>query len=244
VLRLLTVNLALLCCAAAAVAADRPMPAASSTSALATSRKILQDAGKLSMQKHFKSSLAGDRAALDHLAIPSAPRIQTGQSRPAPRDLFNAISKGAGDAPKAWSADNLQPPVLLVSMSIPLTELRALARQAARIGAPLVLRGLVDDSFPKTERTISQFKDIPGVSFMVDPTLFERFGVTAVPAFVLPLSALTTCSPGAGCPRPDFVKVSGDAGLGHDLAVIRDQAADPRARALATRLEAMLEARK
>lgn len=201
-------------------------------------RRAIDDAGKLQQQHEFLDQLQMQRDALGKAAPTANPQIDLSRQPPTPADLVDAIRNPPS---LHWSETNRQPPLILVSFSMPDADLRELARQAARIGAPLILRGLVDGSLPATQKRLSKFGDIPGASFQVDPTLFRRFKVSTVPTFVLPLEELNACSSDP-CPVPAHVKVSGESGLDHILDEIGRRARDPRARKLVGEMQAMLKA--
>jgi conjugal transfer pilus assembly protein TrbC len=62
--------------------------------------------------------------------------------------------------------------------------LRRIARDSAILDVPLVLRGLIGASL---QETLLNLTDVAaqGAEIEVDPTLFEAYGVEAVPAVVL-----------------------------------------------------------
>lgn len=135
-------------------------------------------------------------------------------------------------------------PLVFVSLSVPETSLRALLEQSRPIGASLVLRGLVDDSMQRTAERLAallgvdadaadQRRPSPDVSLTIDPTLFERFQIDAVPAFVVPLEAPAVCTTGGACPPPVHAKLAGDVTLPYALEVIARDAANPRLRSAA-----------
>lgn len=144
----------------------------------------------------------------------------------------------------AWAnAEGKLPPLLvLVSFSMPKDSIRALAEQAARIGAPLVLRGLADDTMQATTAKVAELRRIPGLSLAIDPTVFRRFSVEAVPSVILPLEPLQGCSQ-SECPVPRHLKVSGEAGLDAVLGLMARTAHDAAARDAANKLLRQLEAR-
>ena len=223
---------AALCAAALAQA-----PTGDAAGAAAAARDALDQAAKLQRQRGFLNQLQIEREGLN-AAQPSAnPQIDLGRQAPTPADLVDAIRNPPS---QHWSETNQHPPLVLVSFSMPDADIRELARQAARIGAPLILRGLVGGTLTATQKKLAQFADIPGASFLVDPTLFRRFKVEAVPTFVLPLEELNACSQD-GCQVPAHVKVSGESGLDHILNEIGRRARDPRARQLAGEMQAMLK---
>ena len=71
--------------------------------------------------------------------------------------------------------------LIFVSQSVPPDSIKELSAQANRVGGKLVFRGLVGESFKETQNYIQEL----GVVADIDPTKFEEFEVTQVPAFVL-----------------------------------------------------------
>lgn len=201
-------------------------------------QRALRDTESLQVQSDFRQQLQRQRDALRQATPTTNPRIDLGRQSPTPADWLDAVR----DPPSAmWSPTQPRPLLVFVSFAMPETELRELARQAARIGAPLILRGLVDDALLATQRKLSRYADITGASFAIDPTLFRRFEVSAVPTFILPLEALQACSDSI-CPVPAHVKLSGDAGLDHVLDQIGRRAKNVQARQLASTLRKQLVA--
>lgn len=70
---------------------------------------------------------------------------------------------------------------IFVSSSMPKESLKALHQQAQRIGARVVFRGLINNSFKETQR---YFKDL-AISADIDPPAFDDHRITHVPTFVL-----------------------------------------------------------
>ncbi len=73
---------------------------------------------------------------------------------------------------------------VFISSSMTADALRRIARDSAILDAPLVLRGLIGASL---QETLLNLTDVAaeGAEIDVDPTLFEAYGVDAVPAVVL-----------------------------------------------------------
>lgn len=232
-LRLLTGLTGVALCAAVIAQA----PTGDQAGAAAAARDALDRAGELQQQHSFLNQLQIERDALSTAQPTANPQIDLGRQAPTPADLIGAIRNPPS---QHWSETNQHPPLVLVSFSMPDADIRELARQAARIGAPLILRGLVGGTLPATQKKLAEFADIPGASFLVDPTLFRRFKVETVPTFVLPLEELNGCSQD-GCPVPAHVKVSGESGLDHILDEVSRRARDPRAKQLAGEMQAMLK---
>ncbi|HRJ52242.1 MAG TPA: type-F conjugative transfer system pilin assembly protein TrbC [Candidatus Thiothrix moscowensis] len=120
-------------------------------------------------------------------------------------------------------------PLVFVSMSMPNASLRLLLADAAKIGAQLVLNGLVDDD---VQATAGRLLEIQGIDpkatslpdgmqavagMVIDPTLFSRLGIRQVPTFVLPAVPPAACVEGQGCPVFRHVRLSGDVRLAYAL---------------------------
>jgi len=74
---------------------------------------------------------------------------------------------------------------VFVSFSIPNRLLEETLRDAAHHGIPVLLNGFVNDSMRDTAVKIFELtKKVPNCSMQIDPTAFERYGITQVPAFV------------------------------------------------------------
>lgn len=103
---------------------------------------------------------------------------QDNASLAAPGRMQSAIEKTAGIKQGRW---------LFVSMSMPEAELKAAAREAASHNAILVFRGIAkgQDIRSISLPLLPVVKDIkPVPAAVIDPTLFNRFGVSAVPSLV------------------------------------------------------------
>lgn len=70
---------------------------------------------------------------------------------------------------------------IFVSASMPQESLKALGREAQKIGAHVVFRGLVGETFPATQ---AYMKDL-NIAAEIDPPKFDDFQVTVVPTFIL-----------------------------------------------------------
>lgn len=104
-------------------------------------------------------------------------------------------------------------PIVLVSLSMPDSQLKSLMAEASKVGSAIVLRGALNNDLNKT---IGRIQEIAGKEqsggFRIDPTLFSRFNVTTVPTFILPLEPVKTCDQ-TGCEVPKHVSAYGTASL-------------------------------
>lgn len=75
---------------------------------------------------------------------------------------------------------------VLVSFSMPERLLQETLADCARHDIPVLLNGFHHDSMRETAVKLFELsKKIPNLSMQIDPTAFERFGVTQVPAWVV-----------------------------------------------------------
>ncbi|WP_419421580.1 type-F conjugative transfer system pilin assembly protein TrbC (plasmid) [Legionella sp. D16C41] len=74
---------------------------------------------------------------------------------------------------------------LLVSFSMPTNLLEETLKESSRLGIPVYLNGLYHDSMRDTALKIMALSEqVPNLNLQIDPTLFERFGITEVPALI------------------------------------------------------------
>lgn len=201
-------------------------------------REAVREAERQASAPPLKEVLRTDQEALR--AIPGTaanPRFDLPNpalTRPVLRD----------GEPRDWSLAEASPPpplLVLVSFSMPESELRSLAEDAAKLPAPLVLRGLVNDSMEETAKRVAALSKQAGVGFAIDPTLFSRFDADRVPTLILPLEPLRACTADA-CPAPAHVRVTGVASLSYLLEQFERRATQPRAREQAKALRLKLRA--
>ena len=105
--------------------------------------------------------------------------------------------------------------LLFTSLSVPAASWRQWARDAARIGAPLVMRGVAEGSLRATVKRIGDRLGGAEAGVAIDPRLFRLFGVTRVPAVVVVPGGVPACR-SRGCsddPAPPHDRVTGNIGL-------------------------------
>ncbi|MEP2780818.1 MAG: type-F conjugative transfer system pilin assembly protein TrbC [Pseudoruegeria sp.] len=104
---------------------------------------------------------------------------------------------------------------VFASFSMPAQSLRQLLIEASDLGVPVVFRGFHNNSAFETEAVLRDlYENHASASrgFNIDPTLFTRFSVTAVPTFVATTADLDVCET-SGClddPSPDHDVVRGN----------------------------------
>jgi conjugal transfer pilus assembly protein TraU len=105
--------------------------------------------------------------------------------------------------------------LIFVSFAMPEATLQRLVDQAARAGATLVLRGLVNGSIRDTVTRMQGLIGSRRVAVQIDPEAFDRYGITRTPSFVLAMDGAGTeaCASRLCGSSQQFVKVSGDVTL-------------------------------
>lgn len=174
-------------------------------------------------------------AELARVPIPGAPRIEN-LPQPVTRvpiDL-EAISKGFdlqnGAQAAAMTSGKAGPKVLIfVSFAMPEPTLQRLVDQAARAGAALVLRGLVNGSIRATVTRMQALIGSRRVAVQIDPEAFDRHGITRTPTFVLVMDdAGAEACPSRLCgASAQFVKVAGDVTLGYAMQYLSRSSQGP-----------------
>lgn len=128
------------------------------------------------------------------------------------QQLTQTASASTNDKP---SDSHVSSPVMIfVSFSMPKDSLKLWIEQANKIGAKVVLRGLVNNSFKQTKASVSQVIEKGQGGLQIDPTLFTRFSIQKVPAVVITQAA--SC-PGTMSCSPAFDVIYGNVSLDYAL---------------------------
>ena len=109
---------------------------------------------------------------------------------------------------------------IFVSFSMPKTSLQQWLAQAHRIGASVVIRGLINNAFKDTLSTMTALLSDNVSGLLLDPTLFQKFDIKQVPAVVI--SKSSTCSNVQSC-LPRFDVIYGDVTLDYALQQLQDK---------------------
>jgi conjugal transfer pilus assembly protein TrbC len=134
--------------------------------------------------------------------------------------IFIFVCVGANiESAVAWNANAPTSNVLIfASFSMPKESLRGWLNQADKIKAPVILRGLLHNSFRETTQIVMDTLSERRGGIQIDPTLYKRFHIEKVPAVVV-ISA--ECLVNEAC--YDFDVVYGDVTLDYALKKIVDQ---------------------
>ena len=124
-------------------------------------------------------------------------------------------------------AENLSKPargsevIVFMSLSVPAAAWREWSVEAARIGAPLVLRGVARGGLRATVKRVGAHLP-PNAGAAIDPRLFRLFGIEAVPAVAVIPGGVPPCAT-RGCsadPAPPHDVIGGNIGLEAALEAI------------------------
>ena len=113
---------------------------------------------------------------------------------------------------------------VLASFSMPRPSLKALLFDASDLGVPVVFQGFVNNSVTDTEQMVRAIysEEDSSQGFTIDPTLFKRFGVDAVPVVISVVERMDVCET-TGCegdPMPLHDRVTGNISLRAALDII------------------------
>ncbi len=186
-------TLAILCLAVAPMltaaepgADDRDAASTRSRDAVESARRIAEDSDFNSTIRRESERALSAAGQASHAATPSLntsalPNINAETLAKAQQDIKALLTDPRLAAPEHTSIDdNEPPPLVFVSFSMPDDSLRSLLIEVARTDAPLVLRGLVENSM---ERTVARLGDLLGTgdgdettdkptpAIAIDPTL-------------------------------------------------------------------------
>ena len=144
------------------------------------------------------------------------PAASAGPGAPAPLPAERNAAALASARPN--TADVL----LFTSLSVPAASWRQWSSEAARIGAPLVLRGVGEEGFQAFVKRIGARIGDSGAGAAIDPRLFRLFGIEAVPAVAVVPGGVPPCA-SRGCAddsAPPHDLVTGNIGLEAALEAI------------------------
>ena len=202
-------------CCRPAMAQETPSPEASARDLAA---EVLRKAGEGDLGTWTRSIIDRALERAGEAARQSARQTVPGSSGETPAPLpaeRHAPSLAAGRA-------NTPEILLFTSLSVPAASWRQWARDAARIGAPLVMRGVAEGSLRATVKRIGGRLGGAEAGVAIDPRLFRLFGVTRVPAVVVVPGGVPACR-SRGCsddPAPPHDRVTGNIGLAAALEAI------------------------
>ena len=120
--------------------------------------------------------------------------------------------------------------ILFTSLAVPAASWRQWARDAARIGAPILLRGVGDGGLRATVKRIGPRLGGHDAGVAIDPRLFRLFGIARVPAVVVVPGGVPPCE-SRGCSddaAPPHDLVTGNIGLSAALEAVAAEGNDGR----------------
>lgn len=107
--------------------------------------------------------------------------------------------------------------IIFASFSMPKESIKQWIRQGTEIQAPIVIRGLVNNSFKDTINVLYNLNQEMHGGVQLDPTLFQKYQINKVPAVVVTNTA--NCLPNQSC-HETYDVVYGDVTLSYALKMI------------------------
>lgn len=134
---------------------------------------------------------------------------------------FQVTASALNHMPRSTADQREQPKIprvlVFVSFSMPPASLKSWLQQANKVNGAVVLRGLVNNSFKDTSAALMPLLKEQGSGFLLDPTLFTRYHIEAVPAVVIQDDA--QCRLQASC-VPHYAVFYGNTTLAYALGQI------------------------
>jgi len=145
-------------------------------------------------------------------------------ANPRVRALLGADSEGAAQSEATEPRYGNKQVFLLASFSMPPNVLRSMMDEAISLDIPVIFRGLVNNSVFDTQVALQAVfgDDAKLVGFGIDPTIFTRFQIEAVPQLIVTRDQIDVCET-TGCegdPVPVHDRVGGNIPLKDALQMI------------------------
>ena len=207
---LLTAALLLGACVCPVLADEKPQTETPEADASRLVDEVLRKAGNGDLGEWTRSIM--DRVL--ERAGEAAKQTVPGQSEPLPAERH---AEGFA-ARRPASAEVL----IFTSLSVPTKSWRQWANDAARSGAPLVLRGVAPEGLRQTAADIRARLGDKEAAIAIDPRLFRLFDIARVPAVVVVPGGVPACE-SRGCsndPAPPHDRIAGNIGLAAALEAI------------------------
>ena len=217
---LLTAVLCLAGCCRPALAQERsPSPEASARDLAAD---VLRKAGSDDLGTWTRSIIDRALERTGEAVRQTAPGSPGRSAPPLPAERHaGALAESAA------GRDGTAELLIFTSLSVPSESWRQWARDAARTGVPLVLRGVAEDGLRATVKRIGERLGGHEAGVAIDPRLFRLFGVIRVPAVAVVPGGVPPCASRgcAGDPAPPHDLVTGNIGLVAALEAVADEGA-------------------
>ncbi|MCY4583957.1 MAG: type-F conjugative transfer system pilin assembly protein TrbC [Chloroflexi bacterium] len=181
--------------------------------------EVLREAGGADLGAWTREVIGRALERAGKAASGTAAGIEAGKMSPVPL----AAERHAAPVARglAGSGDGAEV-IVFTSLSVPAASWRQWARDAARTGTPLVLRGVGEGGLRATVKEIGTRLGRAQAGVAIDPRLFRLFGVERVPAVVVVPGGVAPCR-SRGCsadPAPPHDLVAGNVGLAAALEAV------------------------
>lgn len=187
-----------------------------------TIKDVLKQANDVAKTKEFLNEIETNKHNIHRAVIDSGNnyyKIPESYHTDDLQNMANILSQ-KGDITGKQQPHGITAPIILISFSMPRPKIEELLLESEKTGALIAIRGLVEDDMKKTVNLIAEYsKGRETAGIILDPTLFDRFKVDAVPAFILPMEPVKGCDPD-GCSVPQHVSARGNSSLFYFLDLI------------------------
>lgn len=189
-------------------------------SVVATAQDADPDALRAELEQRISRAVeAADRAASNPATAPAVRPENLPRPVQQVGDIdLEALAESYAEVGKP--VENQQPTLFAaISFSIPQHSLERLVADAERTGITLVMRGLHNNSLRETMGKAAELIGERRVAWTIDPEMFTRFGIEAVPSYVLIPAGVSPreCASGQCFSEDSFVRISGDVPIDYAL---------------------------
>ena len=184
-----------------------------------TAEEIARDMVERALQNKKKSP-PGDLGSWSRSVLERALE-RAGKNAPETPASLPAESRAGSLAENLSKTARGSEVIVFMSLSVPAAAWREWSVEAARIGAPLVLRGVAQGGLRVTVKRVGKHLN-EGAGAAIDPRLFRLFGIETVPAVAVVPGGVPPCRT-RGCsadPAPPHDVIGGNIGLEAALAEI------------------------
>lgn len=144
---------------------------------------LVQASDHAENRQFLKEQLQMDRQRFKSLQAPDF--LQQGAVAPTDRSFIESQARQLQQSMQPEKAQ-AETALVFVSFSMPPDELKQRVRDAAALGIPVVLRGMVKGDMRATANAVAGLvKESNAGGVQIDPTTFRRYGVTSVPVLIV-----------------------------------------------------------
>ena len=209
-----------------------------------TIQSVIEEADNIRNDPNLTQSLDRDRELIHEIHTDGLRglinSLTDGPDRSGQKKLIDSILAAGQSKADMGNSNGYNPmnPLILVSFSMPEDILISALEEAKRLEAAVYLRGFLNDDVNQTIDRLVELSSKSDYALSIDPTVFTRFNVESVPAYILPVEPVIPCGD-SGCTTPTHARATGAAGLQYFLDLVKRTGMPAEKNAATTWLESV-----